>query len=90
METMTATELRKEIFNVLQKRSFVEIQHKAGSMILFPKEALSPEDQVKLGCEETCAKWGEHIPNEETLAAYKETDLECFDTPEELIKSLDI
>ena len=53
METMTATELREEIFHVLQNRSLVEIQHKAGSMILFPKEALSPQEHKKLGCEET-------------------------------------
>jgi len=71
METMSASQARKEMCQIVKERIFVEIQYKAGAMVLFPKEALSEQRQYELACEEACAKWGEHIPNEETDCSFE-------------------
>ena len=51
MESITATEARKEIYNLLKAKKRVEIKHKNGTMVMIPKEEFDQLERESLAFE---------------------------------------
>ncbi len=51
MQSMNATQARKEIYNLIKAQKRIEIRHKEGAMVLLPKEELDRLERDALAYE---------------------------------------